>query len=89
MTQQAKMKVLFFSVIAFLSLCAIATYLSFLSSRAGERWVSHTQEVRGTIGDVEAAVNGAARFRTMYLMSGSPSDLSNYQAASAKALEEF
>jgi PAS domain S-box-containing protein len=89
MTQQAKMKVLFFSVIAFLSLCAIATYWSFLSSRTGERWVSHTQEVRGTIGDVEAAVNGAARFRTMYLMSGSPSDLSNYQAASAKALEEF
>jgi PAS domain S-box-containing protein len=38
---------------------------------------------------VEAAVNGAARFRTTYLMSGSPSDLSNYQAATAKALEEF
>ena len=89
MTQQAKMKALFLSVIALLSLCAITTYLSFLSSRAGERWVSHTQEVRGTIGDVEAAINGAARFRTMYLMSGSPSDLSNYQAASAKALEEF
>jgi len=89
MTQQAKMKALFFSVLAFLSLCAIATYLSFLSSRTGERWVSHTHEVRATIGDVEAAVNAAARFRTTYLMSGSPSDLSNYQAATAKALEEF
>ncbi len=83
------MKALFLSVIAFLSLCAIATYLSFLSSRAGERWVSHTQEVRGTIGDVEATVNSAARFRTIYLMSGRPSDLSDYQAASAKALDEF
>lgn len=89
MTQQAKMKALFLSVIAFLSLCAMATYLSFLSSRAGERWVSHTQEVRGTIGDVEAVINGAARFRIMYLMSGRPSDLTDYQAASAKALEEF
>lgn len=89
MTQQAKMKTLFLSVIAFLSLCAIATYLSFLSSRAGERWVSHTQDVRGTVGDVEAAVNGAARFRTIYLMSGRPSDLTDYQAACAKALEQF
>src|SRR5215468_4371820 len=89
MTQQAKMRAVFLSVIALLCLCAITTYLTFLDFRAGEHWVSHTQEVRGAVGDVEAAVNTAARSRSLYLMSGSPSELENYHVSSSKALEQF
>jgi PAS domain S-box-containing protein len=89
MTQQAKMRALFLSVIALLCLCAITTYLTFLDFRAGEHWVSHTQEVRGTIGDVEAAVSLAARSRIAYLLSGAPSELENFRNASSKALEQF
>jgi PAS domain S-box-containing protein len=89
MTQQARMRALFLSVIALMSVCAITTYFSFLSFRGGERWVSHTQNVRATVGDVEAALTNAARFRITYLLSGSPNDLSSYQAASARTLQEF
>lgn len=89
MTQQAKMRALFLSVIALFCLCAITTYLTFLDFRAGEHLVSHTQEVRGAVGDVEAAVNTAARSRILYLMSGNPSELENYNLSSAKALERF
>jgi PAS domain S-box-containing protein len=89
MTQQAKMRALFLSVIALLCLCAITTYISFLDFRAGEHWVSHTLEVRGAVGDVEAAVNAAARSRIAYLISGDTAELENSHVASAKALEQF
>src|SRR5882762_7041204 len=89
MTQQAKMRTLFLSVIALLSVCAITTFFSFLSFRAGERLVSRTQNVRATVGDVEAVLGNAARSRTAYLLSGSPNDLASYQAASARTLQEF
>jgi len=89
MTQQAKMRALFLSVIALLCLCAITTYVTFLDFRAGEHWVSHTQEVRGAVGDVEAAVNTASRSRIVYLLSGNPSEFENYRIGSTKALGQF
>jgi PAS domain S-box-containing protein len=89
MTQQAKMRALFLSVIALLFLCAITTYLTFFYFRDGERWVSHTQEVRGAVGDTEATLAGAARARMAFLMSGSPNDFSDYQAASSRSIEEL
>jgi PAS domain S-box-containing protein len=89
MTHHEKMRTLFLSVIALFCLCAIATYVSFLSFRAGERWVTHTQEVRGAVGDVEGALNTAARSRIAFLMSGGAADLNQYRADSVRALEEF
>jgi len=88
MTQQEKMRALFLSVVALFGLCALTTYLSFLNFRAGERWVSHTQEVRGAVGDVEAAMNAAARSRVTYLMTGSQNDLNEYKAATLRTLQE-
>jgi PAS domain S-box-containing protein len=89
MTQQAKMRALFLSVIVLLLLCATTTYLSFFYFRDGERWVSHTQEVRGAVGDTEAALSGAARARMTFLMSGNPNDLSEYQDASSRTMEDL
>jgi len=79
---------LFSSVVALFGLCAITTYLSFLNFRAGERLVSHTQEVRSAVGDVEAAMNAAARSRMTYLMTGNQNDLNEYKAAMLRTLQE-
>ncbi|HSS98392.1 MAG TPA: PAS domain S-box protein, partial [Terriglobales bacterium] len=71
----------FFSAIILLGICGIATYLSFSYLRASERWIAHTQEVRGAIGDVESSVSSAARSRTSYLLTGSAADLTGYRNA--------
>src|SRR5258705_13370502 len=89
MTQQAKMRALFLSVIALLLLCATTTYLSFFYFRDGERWVTHTQEVRAAVGDTEAALAGAARARMNFLMSGSRDDLREFRTASSNSLDEL
>ncbi len=88
MTQQAKMRALSLSVIVLFFVCAVTTYLLFLNFRAGERWVSHTQEVRGAVGDVEVALNAAARARMSYLVSGDQKDLNEYQAALSRTRQE-
>ena len=88
MTQQEKMRALFLSVVALLGVCAITTYLSFLNFRAGERWVSHTQEIRSAVGDVEAAMSAAARSRMTYLLAGNQNDLNEYKAATSRTLQE-
>jgi PAS domain S-box-containing protein len=88
MTQQAKMRVLSLSVIALFCLCAVAAYMFFLNFRAGERRVSHTQEVRGAVGDVEVALNAAGRARISYLISGDQNALNEYRAAVSRTLQE-
>src|SRR5258705_2360950 len=87
MTQQAKMRTLFVSVIVLLCLCSATTYVSFLCFGRGERWITHTQEVRGTLGDLEATLNRAARARISFLLSGSQNDLSEYQNASSQIMD--
>jgi PAS domain S-box-containing protein len=57
----------------------VATYLSFSYFRNSERWITHSQEVRGALGDVESSVSTAARERINYIMSGSAEDLSEYR----------
>jgi PAS domain S-box-containing protein len=79
----------FVSAIILLCICGVATSLSFSYLRASERWLSHTQEVRGGIGDVESTISFAARARMSYLMSGSPADLTAYRNAVAHVPEEI
>src|SRR5215471_2324130 len=74
-------RTVFVSAIVLLCLCAIATYVSFFYFRTSERWVSHTQEVRGSVGDVEAIASRAARARLNYLLSGDEAELTEYRAA--------
>lgn len=81
------MRALFLSVIVLLCLCAATTYVTFLHFGRGERWISHTQEVRGELGDLEATLNRAARARISYLISGSPNDLSDYERASSEVMD--
>ncbi len=76
-----RVRSVFVSAFVLLGVCAVATYLSFFYFRAGERWVSHTQEVRGIVGDLESVVNRAARARMNYLISGDDSELTEYRAA--------
>lgn len=81
MTSKTRANRAFVSAIILLCICGIATYLSFSYLRTSERWVTHTQEVRGAIGDVESSISFAARTRMNYLMSGSPADLTAYRNA--------
>jgi signal transduction histidine kinase len=83
MVQPSKAKPVFASAILLLLFCAAASYLSFFYFRAGERWVSHTQEVRASVGDVGAALDTAARARMIYLLNGDDSYLAAYQNAVA------
>lgn len=76
---------MFLLAIALLALCGIATYFSLSYYVGSERWVSHSQEVRSAVGDLEAALNNAARERTSYLVSGDDSDLADYQKAVSEA----
>jgi PAS domain S-box-containing protein len=66
-----------------LCISGIASNLAFYYFRLSERWVSHTYEVRAVLGDFEALLSAAGRARTSYLMSGSASDLADYQKAAA------
>ena len=83
MVQPSKAKPVFASAILLLLFCAAASYLSFFYFRAGERLVSHTQEVRAAAGDLGAALDGAARTRMIYLLNGDESYLASYQNAVA------
>jgi PAS domain S-box-containing protein len=85
MSQRAKARPVFLSAILLLGLCAVSTFFSFLAFRAGERLVSHTQEVRAAIGDLEATLNTAGRARMSFLLSGDSDDLSEYRTATAHA----
>jgi PAS domain S-box-containing protein len=89
MAGRARARLVFLSALALLCLCGIATYVSFTSSREGERWVTHTQEVRGTLGDLESAINRASRTRMAYLISGDESQLSAYRQAVPQIGEEM
>jgi len=70
-------------------LCGVATYLSFSYFRRSERWVTHTQEVRAVVGDLEAALNNAARMRMSYLISGDDSDLTEYRRTASQVPERL
>jgi PAS domain S-box-containing protein len=81
MTSRTRANRAFVSAIILLGICGLATYLSFNYLRASERWIAHTQEVRGAIGDVESSVSFAARARMSYLITGSSADLTAYRNA--------
>jgi PAS domain S-box-containing protein len=89
MSQRAKARSLFMLAIALLGLCGFATYLSFFYFRASERWVTHTQQIRMVLGDLQATINDAARMSMSYLISGEDSDLREYRAAVSKIHERM
>jgi CHASE3 domain sensor protein len=74
MTSRTRAKRAFVSAIILLGICGVATYLSFSYLRASERWVTHTQEVRAAIGDVESSISAAARARISFLITGSEAE---------------
>jgi PAS domain S-box-containing protein len=79
MTARARARAVFLAAIGLLFISGIATYFSFSYLTQSESWVSHTQEVRAAVGDVEAALNEAGRARVTYLLSGDATDLRQYQ----------
>src|SRR5215470_13280589 len=84
MTPRTRAGRLFLFAITLLVFSGIASYVSFYYFRASERWVTHTQEVRASVGDFEATINHAARARFNYLLSGDESELSQFRQALTK-----
>src|SRR5579864_3412475 len=80
MTLRTNPKPVFVSAILLLCLCAVASYLSFSYFRSSEHWVAHTQEVRVTTADVDAAINNAARDRMTYMLQGTADSLDRYRS---------
>jgi len=78
----------FLAAMALLLISSVATYFSFSYLTESERWVSHTQEVRAAVGDLESVLNEAGRTRVSYLLSGEASELQNYQKQVAGIREE-
>jgi PAS domain S-box-containing protein len=70
MASNIRARLIFLSAIAFLLLCGVGTFLSFIYFQRSEGGVTHTQEVRAAVGDFEAALNDTARVRTTYLITG-------------------
>ena len=89
MTPRTRANRAFVSAIILLGICGIATYVSFSSMRASERWVAHSQEVRAAVGDLESTMSSAARARMSYLMSGSDAELTAYRAGIARIPTEI
>jgi PAS domain S-box-containing protein len=89
MSQPAKARALFILAIALLGFCGFVTYLSFSYFRASERWVTHAQEIRALLGDLEATINDASRLRMSYVLSGDDSNLTQYQASVARVHERM
>lgn len=84
---QKKARAVFLTALGLLCLCAVATYLSFSYFKDSEAWVAHTQEARAVVGDLEAALNNAARARLAYLISGEDAALTEYQTATSQIAE--
>lgn len=77
---RAKGRLVFITALALLCLTGVATYRSFLNFRDSERWVSHTEEVRAAIGDLDSQIAEALRARMGYLISGDENQLIIFRA---------
>lgn len=89
MTLRTNPKPVFVSAILLLCLCAVASYLSFFYFRSSEHSVAHTQEVRVTTADVDAAINNAARDRMTYMLQGTADSLDGYRSQVAQIRERI
>jgi PAS domain S-box-containing protein len=87
MRRRTRANAIFLTALALLIASGIATYSSFSYLRTSERWVSHTQEVRASVGELEAIVNSAARSRLSFLISGREPDLNEFHAAEGRIPE--
>src|SRR5262245_15123491 len=89
MTPRSRVRIVFLAAIALLLVSGVSTYLSFSYLSQSERWVTHTQEVRATVGDLEDAFNTAARARMGYLLSPTDQELKDYRTAVSRISAEI
>lgn len=75
MSSASKVKAALAAAIIFLFLSSCAAYLAFARLDISQRWVQHTRDVQGALGEFSAAMNRANRIRGEYVESGNPSVL--------------
>jgi PAS domain S-box-containing protein len=86
-SQRVNARTVFLGAVGLLFLCAVGTYFSFSYFKSSEAWLVHTQEVRAVVGDLDSALNDAARARIAYLTSGEDSAWNDYQKAASQISE--
>jgi signal transduction histidine kinase len=74
----------FASALLLLFLSGLATYFATRRLLESERWVIHTHEVVGVIGDIDSAISRAGRARSGYTVTGSDDFISQFESAIAE-----
>jgi len=81
MTPRQKAHAAFASALVLLCLTGFAGYVTITRLVQSEKWVHHTYEVQGTLGDFDWAIVRAGRARSGFVVSGTDDFLSQYEAA--------
>ena len=81
MSPRKKAQAAFASALMLLFLSGLATYFATARLLESEKWVIHTHEVRGAIGDIDSAVLRAGRARSGYVFSQTDDFMSQFEAA--------
>jgi signal transduction histidine kinase len=81
MTPRQKAHAAFASALILLCLSGLAGYVTIVRLVQSEKWVHHTYEVQGTLGDFDWAIVRAGRARSGFVISGTDDFLNQYEAA--------
>src|SRR5580704_13936846 len=81
MSPRKKAQAAFASALLLLFLSGLATYFAITRLLESEKWVVHTHEVRGAIGDIDSALSRAGRARSGYVLEGNDDFLNQFEAA--------
>lgn len=77
----------FGSALLLLFLSGLATYFATRRLLESERWLIHTHEVVGAIGDIDSALSHAGRARNGYTATGSDDFIGQFETAVAELSE--
>ena len=81
MTPRQKAHAAFASALILLCLSGFAGYVTIFRLVQSEKWVHHTYEVQGALGDFDWAIVRAGRARSGFVISGADDFLNQYEAA--------
>jgi signal transduction histidine kinase len=86
MSSRKKARLAFASALVLLLLSGIAASVTIARLLQAARWVTHSYDVQLALADAQSALAKAARLRTVYISSGDPAMLPQYESAKTETL---
>jgi signal transduction histidine kinase len=86
MSSGKKARLAFASALVLLLLSGIAASVTIARLLQATKWVTHSYDVQLALADTQSALAKAARLRTVYINSGDPGVLPEYQSAKGETL---